>query len=226
MAAGVAPHPGCRRRTRPPRRRRGRRANRGKCRAVRRSRPARRDSSRRPSGPAARLRSRRCSRGRRWHPAPGPSYPATFPLCSPVRPHRRAPPNRSRPGRAVRSRSTLSGTRPSGEKNWRRLFSRSATTTVPSGPTAIPCGRWNCPGPAPGSPHEKRWRPSRENLCTRALPYPSADIQRAVRGERQVRRVMKRRDRRGGSCGNPGWWRRCPTDRRSCRTSARGSRPA
>ena len=49
---------------------------------------------------------------------------------------------------------------PLGENNCSRLFSRSATHTVPARSIAMPCGTWNCPGPSPGSPHERISRPS------------------------------------------------------------------
>src|SRR5262249_48564044 len=63
---------------------------------------------------------------------------------------------------------------PSAVKTWTRLFSRSQTYTVPSGPTQRLCGRWNSPGASlPGLPQEEIRLPSFEKRCTRLLRYPS-----------------------------------------------------
>ena len=58
---------------------------------------------------------------------------------------------------------------PSGENTCSRLFSRSATTTRPSGSTQIACGLRNAPGPCPSVPQAAIGSPAAVKRCTRAL---------------------------------------------------------
>ena len=63
-----------------------------------------------------------------------------------------------------------------GENSWTRLFSESATQTLPSGSAAIPLGKLNWPLPDPASPKAKEKQNEKQVVKVSSSPWvvPSA----------------------------------------------------
>ena len=112
--------------------------------------------------------------------------------------------------RAAACRSTPLRYSPSGLKIWMRSFSRSHTKTRPSVATAMPCGRWNWPGPLPGLAPRPLQRAGRRELVHAAVAVAVGDVEIALRADGEVGRAVERarraRDRRSSPCRRS----RCP----------------